>query len=453
MPSRWIRLALMALSVSVTTAAAAQTPLTAEKDKEKGPKVTAEFYGTLLPFTEYVNSSGATRVGYAGKASQVPAAAYTGVNDPGRLRMTAGTSGVGFKGSLEIVENLKLIWQVENAVPIDGNGPPNTFASRNSHVGFTGDWGTIFFGIWDTPWKQALLPVSPIAGGYVADYSPIISTPGFGVGALNTAQGWAPASGSNAAFYRREVNSIQYWSPTLAGFSARLSFTINEGRNTGNAFTPRTNPYLVSGNVGWDGAGLKVRYAYEMHHDFFGMAQLGGTPWQTAAPMAGAPTPTPVKTSTDQGHQLTAIYTLKASPVLQTRFAASGEFLQYKQDDTNAGAIEQFARPAFYGLVEQAFGPHHVWGAYGMALEGSCKREGGAACSTSGLGAMFATLGYLFAFNERSNIHVIGYRVFNDVSARYVTFPALSPMAPGADTMGVGIGFIHAFKVGLLGDE
>ncbi len=99
MTSRWIRLALMALSVSVTTAAAAQTPPTVEKDKEKGPKVTAEFYGTLLPFTEYVNSSGATRAGYAGKASQVPAAAYTGVNDPGRLRMTAGTSGVGFKGS------------------------------------------------------------------------------------------------------------------------------------------------------------------------------------------------------------------------------------------------------------------------------------------------------------------------------------------------------------------
>ena len=89
--------------------------------------------------------------------------------------------------------------------------------------------------------------MSPLQAGYVADYTPIINTPGFGVGALNTASSFAAGSPSNAAFCRREANSIQYWSPTLAGFSARASYTINEGRNSGSPMAPGTNPYLFSG--------------------------------------------------------------------------------------------------------------------------------------------------------------------------------------------------------------
>jgi hypothetical protein len=279
-------------------------------------------------------------------------------------------------------------------------------------------------------------------GGYVTDYRPIISTPGFGVGALNTASGFAAGSPSNAAFYRREANSIQYWSPTVAGFMARLDFTVNEGRNTGSAMTmaPPTNPYLFSGCLGWDGAGLRLRYAYELHHDYFGMSQLGGS--------ALSPT---VTSSTDMGHQVTAQYTLVEAPEVRTRLVATGELLSYKNQDTTADAINRFSRPAFYGLLEQSISNHHVWAAYGQALEGNCKRIGGGACSTSGLGAKLATLGYLFAITDRTNVHLVGYRVFNDSSARYVTFPPLSGNAPGADTMGIGIGVFHAFNVGVIG--
>jgi predicted porin len=441
LPKIGLTLGLMLAVAFQAQSAAAQAPPAAAD----APRIDLEVYGSLLPFLEYVGTSGATEAGYVGSATQVPAAAYTGIDDPGRLRMTAGTSNIGFRGGLDIVDNLRLIWQVENAVPIDGNGPPNTFASRNSHIGFTGGWGTLFYGIWDTPWKVAtLLTVNPIRGGYVADNVGIISTPGFGVGALNTAQGFAAGSASNAAFYRREANSIQYWSPPLAGFTARLAYVINEGRNTGSAMTmaPATNPYLFSGSLGWDGAGLRIRYAYELHHDYFGMSQLGGT----------APAPSPaVTSSTDMGHQLTAQYTLAVTPDIRTRIVATGELLSYENKDSTADAVDQFSRPAFYGLIEQSLYKHHIWAAYGQALEGKCERVGGADCSTSGLGAKLATLGYLYAITEATNVHVIGYRIFNDVSARYVTFPPLSPNAPGADTTGIGLGVIHVFNVGLLG--
>jgi predicted porin len=412
----------------------------------------AEIYGYLLPFLEYARTTGATAPGFTGGASQVPAAAYTGVNDPARFRMTAGTSAIGFRGSWEFAEGMKLVWQLESAVPIDGNGPPNTWASRNSHLGFSTPWGTLIYGIWDTPYKWSnLIIINPIYGGYVPDSTAILSTPGFGVGALNTAQGFAAGSASNAAFYRREANSIQYWSPNLGGFSVRAAFVANEGRSlggtSGTTTLPPTNPYIVSGYLGYDGNGFRIRVAGELHNDFFGMSQLGGSPVGATAAMGmmGPATPT-VTSSTDIGYQGLIQYTLAAAPDLKTRIMVDGEMLRYKNDDTTSPmAINVYSRPAFYALLEQSFSQHHLWVTYGQAFEGSCERVGGGPCSTTGLGAKHAAVGYLFALTDTTNIHLVGYKIFNDNSARYVTFPPLSANAPGAGTMGVGLGFIYVF--------
>jgi predicted porin len=405
-----------------------------------------EIYGTLVPFLEYVSTSGATKAGHTGGADQVPATAYTGpAHNRPRLRMVANTSNIGFRGGLPIVDrHLKLIWQIENAVPIDGNGPPNTFASRNSHIGFAGDWGSLIFGIWETPYKYALATaVGPLKAGYVADYTPIISTPGFASPALNTASGFSAGSPSNAAFHRREANSIQYWSPNVAGFTARLHYTINEDRNSGGPAAPGTNPWLFSGMLGWEGFGLRVRYAYDLHHDYFGMGSLGGSPQPSQT----------VTSSNDMGHVGLISYRFELNPDFATRLVGVGEFLKYKSNDRTTSAIDGYSRPAFYGLLEQSIFRNHVWLAYGQALPGACTRVGGGACSTKDLGAKYATLGYLFAFTETTNVHLIAYRIFNDASARYETFPPLSPIAPGADQMGVGLGILHSFSVGILGEK
>ena len=53
-----------------------------------------QIYGTLLPFLDNArtNSATAPRLSPAnGGASQVPAAAYTGITSPGRNRITAGS--------------------------------------------------------------------------------------------------------------------------------------------------------------------------------------------------------------------------------------------------------------------------------------------------------------------------------------------------------------------------
>jgi predicted porin len=403
-------------------------------------RLNIEFYGAFLPFVEHVSVTGATPAGYAGGASQVQGSLYTGINAPARFRMTAGTTNIGFRGRLDLFQQLQLVWQVENGVPIDGTGPPNTFASRNSHVGFAGGWGTLIWGNWDTPWKWAtLVTINPIPGGFVPDYTAVLSTPGFGVSALNTTSLLQGDLG-RAPFYRHEANSIQYWSPTVAGFSTRLSVTLNEDTpNPTDALVP-SNPYMFSGYLGFDGGGLRVRYAYEMHHDFFGMYQLGAFPSDAAT------------SSTDQGHQLTIQYVLALKAEVRTRVVATGEYLSYKSTDAVTDAFDAYSRPAYYVLVEQTVFGHHLWAAYGQDFEGKCHRVGGAACSTTGLGARMVSAGYLYAFNPTTDVYLAGYRIINDVSSMHSTFPALYPGAPGvpgADMTGVGMGIFYAFDIGI----
>jgi predicted porin len=414
-----------------------------------------EFYGALLPFLERAGTSGATPPGLTGGASQVPDFAYSGVDEPARFRMTSGTSGIGFRGTLDLFTHLKVTWQVEAAVPIDGNGPRDfyTLASRNSHIGFTGGWGTLIWGTWDTPYKWAtLVTINPIKGSFAPDYTAIIGTPGFGVSAVN-ATSILQGDLTNAAFYRREANSVQYWSPTLAGFSLRLSGTVNEDRPHSADNVVRPNPYLLSGYLGFDRWGLRIRAAYELHHDYFGMYNMGALISDEAT------------TSTDQGRQLTVQYTLTASPRVRTRLVAVGEQLSYRSRDPVPDAFDRYERFAYYALLEQTVSAVRAWASYGQAFEGSCHRasvlnlttgmvEGGSPCSTSGLGARMMSAGLLYAFDANTEVYVAGYRVLNDASSIHAPVPALYPLRvydppPGSDWLGVGVGIFYSFSVGL----
>src|SRR5688500_1166107 len=79
-------------------------PLTASAE---GIKADVEVYGTLVPHVEYMDTDGGTPSTRRPAASQVPAAAYTGFDEPARLRMTQGTSHLGFRGTFDLAEDLK----------------------------------------------------------------------------------------------------------------------------------------------------------------------------------------------------------------------------------------------------------------------------------------------------------------------------------------------------------
>lgn len=401
--------------------------------------VKVDFYGTLLPALEYVGTSGATDAGETSNADQV--AAYSGRNEPYRFRMTAGTSNLGFGGSVGIVPDwLTLVWQIESGAQVDGAGVANTIASRNSRVGVSGAWGTLFFGVWDTPYKWATLPiVNPIPAGYVADYNAIMNTPGFNVGALNTRTGRS-ATSSDAAFYRRESDSVQYWSPNLWGLQARVAYVIDEGRTSATDMTAAIAPQIVSGSLSYDNGPLKLRYAAELHKDYFGLAFLGGAPGATPSNPS----------SLDYGQTAAAAYTFTYSD-FSTRIVGIFDYLFYSTDDTVVGNVDEYQRPALYAFVDQGIFDHHVWLGYGKAWPGKCSLVGDDACSTDDLGAQFFSLGYVYHVTDKIDAFAFYYRMVNERSASYTTFPPAPPApAPGADQQSVGLGILYRFSVALF---
>ncbi len=388
------------------------------------------FYGTLLEFGDVVRTSGATAAGSAAGASQVPT--FSGANLPSRARVTSGTSNLGFKGQLEVAPGVRAVFQVESAVSPDGDAP-NAWASRNSHVGLATPWGTVSYGLWDTPYKLPVLFVGPVRGLNPFDNA-ITANPGFGVPATTTQTGRAGAK-ADAAFNRRQGNSVMYWSPVVEGVSARLAYSVAEGRTTASATAPSIAPSLFSGLVSWDRGPFGVRYAYERHADFFGLAQLGGA----------APSLTNTG-STDEGHELVAFYAFPSG----TKVSAIVERLSYRSDDATAGNVRRYARNALYLLAQQRRGDHQLWLSYGAADKGTCALTGGAACSTAGLGAAQYAAGYSYALSKSVDLYAAWYRMQNDRSAGYATFPPVGTVAPGADTTGVGLGVLYTFSAGFV---
>jgi predicted porin len=432
---------------------AACVSVSASAQDLKAIKADVEIYGVLVPHLEYMDTSGATRGAPAGAATQVAAGAYSGINEPARLRMTQGTSHLGFRGSVDLLgEDLKVVWQIESGVPVDGDPVLNTLASRNSRVGLSGPWGTAFVGIWDTPYKWASLPViNPLQAGFVPDYTAIMGTPGFLVGALNLSPGYvanavpgpSPVPRSNAAFYRRDSNNVQYWSPNILGVSARVSYTTNELSRAARAATPTSpaspeiHPDIISGLLSYDNGPLKLRYGIEVHRDYFGLALIGGAPGGTATNPS----------SQDVGQQAVASYTFTFSDSVTTRVVGNADYLFYESDDSQPGNVDQYERAAFYALIDQSYLNHHLWAAYGQAQPGDCSLVGGGACSTDGLGARMMTLGYLLRLSPNTDLYAAAYQVVNKRSAQYTPFPPIDPSpAPGANVRSIGIGMLHRFS-------
>jgi predicted porin len=396
------------------------------------PDSVVEMYGTLLPFLDDAQTTGATTTVPSGKPTMLGTAAYTGVNDPSRTRISVGTTNWGFRGYEQINSDTRLVWQLESAFQIDQNTGPG-LGGRNSKVGFASEkWGEVNMGQWDTPYKFIGLAMNPLRGGYVFDYTPIMGNPGMGVPATTTQPGRAGAK-PDAAFDKRIGNVVQYWSPKWSGFSFRVAYQANEGTGVIATGGGIARPDIWSANAIWDVGSLSLRYAFEQHRDYFGLSVLGGGAAGTATNTA----------SKDTGNKFVAIWKYGGF-----RVAGAYEMLKYHNDDTVAGHVSEYKRNAYYLLLEQSWGPHVIWGSFSQAADGDCSVVGGAACVSSGLGASYYAAGYIYHFSKRTDGYVTYYQLNNKESGQYSVQPLVgtaASIAPGADIKAFGVGLLHIF--------
>ncbi len=222
---------------------------------------------------------------------------------------------------------------------------------------------------------------------------------------------------------------MQYWTPNFAGFTGRVAASVNKGK-TAIAGGKTISPDILSASVAYESGVFFVRYAYEQHDDYFGMAQIGGSPGATATNSS----------SQDKGHKVVGALLLS-----ETKVFGVVERLIYDADDTAPGAVNHYQRDAYYLQVIQRFGPAGIWGGFGQAFAGECSLVGGGACSTKGLGALMFSIGALYDFGKRTTLYGAYYSVLTDDAASYGIFPFVGATAPGAKSRGFGIGILHSF--------
>lgn len=126
----------------------------------------------------------------------------TGVNSKHEFAsgVQAG-SRLGFKGSEDLGNGLKAIFEIESGVSVDANTGSGLFNSnRHSYVGLTGNFGTVVGGRLDGVRYGIFNKYDPFAGGTVGNFTQM------------TAQ------------VDRADNSIAYISPNFSGFTVTAAY-------------------------------------------------------------------------------------------------------------------------------------------------------------------------------------------------------------------------------------
>jgi len=436
--------------IAVAVASAFALPLLAHADGNS-----LQIYGTINTDYETVRASGAS------PAAALPAGqlgvAPTGVNVPGRDRVTSNSSNIGFRGVEDLGAGMSAIFQVESAVGFDnqatfgantanGTAVGGGWGTRNTRLGLAGPWGTAFLGQWDTPYKVLSGEVDPMYFTGIAYTGAIIGTPGFGVGPVTNgnvtlnAAGTTLANGANASFERRQGNSVQYWTPAYKGLSGRIAYSANESRTSDSAALAQMNPSIWGLNVAYEHGPLYLGYGYERHKDYFGLSAL--VPAAQAVPVAAAGR-SPSVSSHDTGNKFVARYAIG-----NTKLGLIYERLEYEQSNSAAALanFKSYDRDAFALTATHDLGRGTIRALYGKAMSGDCSLVGGAACSTNGLGAQQYSLGYSYSLSKRTDLYGFYTRVANESGATYQFANAAGiGAAAGASSSGYALGMRHSF--------
>ena len=113
--------------------------------------------------------------------------------DDSGMFLGSNTSRFGWKSSMEMNEDFTFVWQVESFIDPAGKG--GTLSNRNSFLGVSHEYGTVLFGIHDTPFKMLGRKVE-LFHDQMGDFR-------------HLSQGWD----------RRLSDVVAYVSPDMSGFS------------------------------------------------------------------------------------------------------------------------------------------------------------------------------------------------------------------------------------------
>jgi len=166
--------------------------------------------------------------------------------DSADYSLSSNSSRIGIKGKEAISDDLSLIYKWENELEWGGgDGGLKSSDTRNTYVGFTGGWGTVYAGAHDTPFK-GVRGKYDLFGDTIGDARSILR----GRSVESTGNNWD----------QRYNNTVAYITPDLSGFEATLAYISDTGNDLDN------DGDAISANASYEIGGFGIIAGYEQHN-------------------------------------------------------------------------------------------------------------------------------------------------------------------------------------------
>lgn len=133
-----------------------------------------------------------------------------------RTRVTSNSSLIGFRGTEDLGNGLKALFQVESSFSADAGG--GTLAGRDTFVGLEGGFGKVQLGKLTTIMRAA---------GAKVDFNPAATGIGFQAATYGTIGGVA-----QTGIDERINNAVMYTTPNFSGLTAQLAYSAGENRKS-----------------------------------------------------------------------------------------------------------------------------------------------------------------------------------------------------------------------------
>jgi predicted porin len=305
---------------------------------------------------------------------------------------TPGGSAIGFRGQEKLGGGLSAWFQCETSADVRGIDQVG-LCSRNSAVGFTGAFGNLHFGRWDTPFKRALN-----VGTVGAEETGIMgmSFLPFGGSGGSDATGTGPDSTNRQRWKRREVGLTYYETPVFSGFQGLFAFSPgNRAADiTPLSGTPNAKPRVWSFAGTYNAGPLGIGLAYEKHNQF------------------GAYSPTSLTNTDDRAWGISAAYTFAG------KVKVGATYLDARYETSPFTDLKK--RTWTLGVDWAVAGPHSIQAQWASASDSkgnspfSIGGNGGTEASGPDTGGDAWTIGYKYSFSKRTWVKVAYVRVDND---------------------------------------
>jgi predicted porin len=313
-----------------------------------------------------------------------------------RFRVTNDSSYVRVRGDMKLSDDLSAWGQVETQFALDGVGLPFD-SGRNTGVGFTSKTlGTITAGRWDSPYKLAVIKLDPWGNTTINNYAAIM--------------GSGPSGGN--LYDARLGNGVQYWTPVISGFQARVATMVNEDK------TADINPSVLSVSATYDGP-IYVGVAYETRKDCSNANGQGFNLGATALPVGTNINCTGSVLAThgrDWGVRAGVGINFKPT---HSEVGVIYEHLESQGDFAAAPTSRKAKRDAYYASLVQGLGgdAHQLVGAIGQA--GNSSGNAFAGSTADATGALYWTAALRHNFNKDLFVYAAYVQIRNEFRAQY----------------------------------